>query len=117
MGTFLGCVGKPHIPEDRQEEFQQRMLRLFREGGMMCDESAEMFGKKITLLYAPELREDGHLWFNYNYFEDDCWEDAGMHDGSISAGSCPPLMSWRNAAPMPLASRTSGTLIFPTGLR
>ena len=33
MGTFLDCVGKPHIPEDRQEEFQQRMLRLFREGG------------------------------------------------------------------------------------
>ena len=36
MGTFLDCVGKPHIPEDRREEVQQRMLRLFREGGMMC---------------------------------------------------------------------------------
>ena len=83
MGTFLGCVGKPHIPEDRQEEFQQRMLRLFREGGMMCDESAEMFGKKITLLYAPELREDGRLWFNYNYFEKDCWEDAGIDTAHI----------------------------------
>ena len=83
MGTFLGCVGKPHIPEDRQEEFQQRMLRLFREGGMMCWEKVEMFGKKNSLLYFPEPDEDGHLWFNYNYFEDDCWEDAGMHDGSI----------------------------------
>ena len=71
MGTFLDCVGKPHIPEDQQEEFQQRMLRLFREGGMMCDESVEMFGKKITLLYTPELREDGRLWFNYNYYEND----------------------------------------------
>ena len=83
MGTFLDCVGKPHIPEYQQEEFQQRMLRLFREGGMMCGERGEMFGKKNSLLYFPEPDEDGHLWFNYNYFEDDCWEDAGMHDGSI----------------------------------
>ena len=83
MGTFLDCVGKPHIPEDRREEFQQRMLRLFREGGMMCWEKVEMFGKKNSLLYFPEPDENGHLWFNYNYFEDDCWEDAGMHDGSI----------------------------------
>lgn len=52
MGTFLDCVGKPHIPDDRQEEFQQRMLCLFREGGMMCDESVEMFGKRITLLHT-----------------------------------------------------------------
>ena len=83
MGTFLDCVGKPHIPEDRREEFQQRMLRLFREGGMMCDESVEMFGKKITLLYTPELREDGRLWFNYNYYENDCWEDAGINADHI----------------------------------
>ena len=83
MGTFLDCVGKPHIPEDQQEEFQQRMLRLFREGGMMCDESVEMFGKKITLLYTPELREDGRLWFNYNYYENDCWEDAGINADHI----------------------------------
>ena len=65
MGTFLDCVGKPHIPEDRREEFQQRMLRLFREGGMMCWERVEMFGKKNSLLYFPEPDEDGYLWFNY----------------------------------------------------
>ena len=68
MGPFLDCVGKPHIPEDRREEFQQRMLRLFREGGMMCWERVEMFGKKNTLLYFPELDEDSYIWFNYNYF-------------------------------------------------
>ena len=83
MGTFLDCVGKPHIPEYQQEEFQQRMLRLFREGGMMCGERVEMFGKKNSLLYFPELDEDGFLRFCYNYYENDCWEDAGIHDGSI----------------------------------
>ena len=83
MGTFLDCVGKPHIPEYQQEEFQQRMLRLFREGGMMCGERVEMFGKKNSLLYFPEPDEDGFLRFCYNYYENDCWEDAGIHEGSI----------------------------------
>lgn len=83
MGTFLDCVGKPHIPEYQQKEFQQRMLRLFREGGMMCGERVEMFGKKNSLLYFPEPDEDGFLRFCYNYYENDCWEDAGIHEGSI----------------------------------
>ena len=91
MGTFLGCVGEPHIPENRQEEFRGRMLRLLREGGMMCDESVEMFGKRITLLYAPELREDGRLWFNYNYYENDFWEDAGINEDHIFSNK----VGWR----------------------
>ena len=45
MGTFLGCVGQPHIPEDRQEAFRRCILRLFREGGMMSSETVSMFGK------------------------------------------------------------------------
>ena len=83
MGTFLDCVGDPHIPENRQEKFQQRILRLFREGGMMCGERVEMFGKKNTLLYFPEPDEDGHLSFCYNYYENDCWEDAGIDTDHI----------------------------------
>ena len=63
MGTFLGRVGQPHIPEDRQETFRRRILRLFREGGMMSTEDTQMFGKKITLLYFPEPDENG-CWFN-----------------------------------------------------
>lgn len=113
MGTFLNCVGKPHIPEDRQEEFQQRMLRLFREGGMMCDESVEMFGKRITLLHAPELREDGRLWFNYNYFENDCWEDAGINTDHIFSNK----VGWRHfcrvmSAAHVLEERSSDTPCF-----
>lgn len=82
MGTFLGCAGQPHIPEDRQETFRRRILRLFREGGMMSTEDTQMFGKKITLLYFPEPDENG-CWFNYNYYENDLWEDAGMHRGRV----------------------------------
>ena len=54
MGTFLGCVGTPHIPEERQKEFRGRMLRLLREGGMMNTEEVNLFGKKISLLHFPE---------------------------------------------------------------
>lgn len=113
MGTFLGCAGTPHIPENRQEEFQQRILRLLREGGMMCDESVEMFGKRITLLHAPELREDGRLWFNYNYYENDCWEDAGIYKGSLFSNK----VGWRHfcrvmAAAYVLEERSSDTPCF-----
>ena len=113
MGTFLDCVGKPHIPEYQQEEFQQRMLRLFREGGMMCGERVEMFGKKNSLLYFPEPDEDGFLRFCYNYYENDCWEDAGIHDGSIFSNK----VGWQHfcrvmAAAYVLEERSSDTPCF-----
>ena len=113
MGTFLDCVGKPHIPEYQQEEFQQRMLRLFREGGMMCGERVEMFGKKNSLLYFPEPDEDGFLRFCYNYYENDCWEDAVIHDGSIFSNK----VGWQHfcrvmAAAYVLEERSSDTPCF-----
>ena len=73
MGTFLGCVGTPHIPEERQKEFRGRMLRLLREGGMMNTEEVNLFGKKISLLHFPEPDEDGFFQVCYNYFENDCF--------------------------------------------
>ena len=66
MGTFLGCVGTPHIPEERQKEFRGRMLRLLREGGMMNTEEVNLFGKKISLLHFPEPDEDGFFQVCYN---------------------------------------------------
>lgn len=81
MGTFLRCAGEPHIPEERQEEFHQKMLRLFRAGGMFSSERVEMFGKRISLLHDPEPDENGTYQFCYNYFENDCWEDAGLFHG------------------------------------
>lgn len=83
MGTFLGRVGCVHIPECQQEIYQQRMLHLLREGGMMSIDSAEMFGKKVYLLHPPEPNDDGSFWFNYNYYENDYWEDAGMNHGHL----------------------------------
>lgn len=83
MGTFLSCVGEPHIPDDRREEFRRRMLRLLREGGMMNTEDVMLFGKSVSLLYFPEPDEDGFFQVCYNYFEDDCWEDAGMYHGYV----------------------------------
>ena len=50
---------------------------------MMSTEDTQLFGKKITLLYFPEPDENGCFWFNYNYYENDFWEDAGMHRGRV----------------------------------
>lgn len=86
MGTFLHCVGYPHIPEDRAKEFQDRILRLLREGGMMNLEEVTLFGKKLFLLHFPEPDKDGFFQCCYNYFEEDCWEDAGMYRGHVYSG-------------------------------
>lgn len=113
MGTFLGCVGTPHIPEERQKEFRGRMLRLLREGGMMNTEEVNLFGKKISLLHFPEPDEDGFFQVCYNYFENDCWEDAGMYRGHVYSGK----VGWRQfcrvvAAARILEERSSDALCF-----
>ena len=101
MGTFLGCVGTPHIPEERQKEFRGRMLRLLREGGMMNTEEVNLFGKKISLLHFPEPDEDGFFQVCYNYFENDCWEDAGMYRGHVYSGK----VGWRQFCRVMAAAR------------
>ena len=113
MGTFLHCAGEPHIPEDRQAKFRERMLRLLREGGMMSSEEVTLFGKKIFLLHFPEPDKDGFFRVWYNYFENDCWEDAGMYRGHIYSGK----VGWRQfcrvvAAARILEERSSDTPCF-----
>ena len=113
MGTFLGCVGTPHIPEERQKEFRGRMLRLLREGGMMNTEEVNLFGKKISLLHFPEPDKDGFFQVCYNFFENDCREDAGMYRGHVYSGK----VGWRQfcrvmAAARILEERSSDALCF-----
>lgn len=111
MGTFSGCVGEPHIPKERQEEFRGRMLLLLREGGMMNPEEVKLFGKQISLLYFPD--KEGFFQVCYNYFEDNCWEDAGMYRGHIYSNK----VGWRQfcwvmAAAYVLEERSSDVLCF-----
>ena len=86
MGTFLRQIGEVYISDSQWAAYSQRLLLLLREGGMMRYESVKIFGKKIILLDFPEPDESNSFWFNYNYYENDFWEDAGMHHGHLFSG-------------------------------
>lgn len=76
MGTFAGYYGDMTIPEEKRDEFNQRMLYLLEQGGMMNFERIQVCGEKITLLAPLKPDEENHVIFRYNWFEDDIWEPA-----------------------------------------
>jgi len=79
MGTFINVV-KPDdvvIPEDKRQEFAERALTVFMQGGMLSFDKVSLYGKKIYMLKKPALTEDGFDTI-YNYYEDDIWENAGL---------------------------------------
>ena len=78
MGTYLGYFGDRTIPEDKREEFPQRVLTILNQGGMMDLEEVSMFGRKIWLMKPLQIQPGQEsLTFCYNYFENDIWETAG----------------------------------------
>ena len=82
MGTFArqfeGRGAK--IPECKVKEFTERVEKLFQAGGMMEVEYVQLRGKRIAMLRKAQMRQ-GKMNFYYNYFEDDCWENAGFGAG------------------------------------
>ena len=83
MGTYLCYFGDRTIPEDKWEEFTQRVLTILNQGGMMDLEEVSMFGKKIYLMKPLQIQPGQEsLTFCYNYFENDIWETAGYRPGS-----------------------------------
>lgn len=84
MGTFLGYYGERKIPEGRREEFEERLLRLLDQGGMLQAEEVNLYGKRVFLLKKLEPDcEDNTVSFCYNYFEDSTWETAGYERESM----------------------------------
>ena len=78
MGTFLGYFGDITIPEDKQEEFTQRVLAILNQGGMMGLEEVCIFGKQVWLIKPLQIQPgEEQVLFQYNYFENDFWETAG----------------------------------------
>ena len=78
MGTYLDYFGDPTIPEEKREEFTQRVLTILDQGGMLDLEDVSLFGKRIWLLKPPQdLPGKDIIPFCYNYFEQDSWESAG----------------------------------------
>ncbi len=47
MGTFLGYFGDQTIPEDKREEFNQRVLTILDQGGMMDQEMISLLGRRL----------------------------------------------------------------------
>ena len=85
MGTFLGYFGDQTIPEDKREEFNQRVLTILDQGGMLDLEDVSLFGKRVWLLKPPQaLPGEDTILFCYNYFEQDTWETGGYDPTSCS---------------------------------
>lgn len=79
MGTFadLRKLEDAKMPEEKIGEFKERIEILFQQGGMMEVDAVQLFGKKIALLRMAQMDDKG-MCFHYNYFEDSCWESAGV---------------------------------------
>ena len=82
MGTSARqLVGRgAKVPDCKKKEFAERMEKLFQAGGMMEVEYVYLHGKRIAMLRKAQMRQKG-MDFYYNYFEDDCWENAGFCEG------------------------------------
>ena len=80
MGTYarLFCDGTGLIPEEKREEFAERIAILYQNGGMMDVEWVSLCGMKVPTIRKAKMNERG-MDFYYNYFEDDYWENAGFN--------------------------------------
>lgn len=78
MGTAAALYREGDIPGDKKEEFITRMEMLLQAGGMMECNWIEMCGKELVTLKKVTMCDD-EVEFDYNYFEDDIWEDAGFN--------------------------------------
>lgn len=81
MGTFAGYTGPGIINESKMKEFSRALSKILYYGGMMNTQEVKMYDKEIFLLAPVKIKKGEDVDFNYNYFEDDCWEYAGYMYG------------------------------------
>lgn len=80
MGIFAGAYsgrGYNTIPEQKKREYEKRVEKLFQAGGMMKIKPNKLCGKTIYTIHKVTMGTKG-MYFNYNYFEEDFWEEAGF---------------------------------------
>lgn len=65
------------IPQEKREEFAQRVFELFDRGGMMKWCQFSLLGTRYEALRRLS-REEKKYYFSYNYFQDEFMEDAGF---------------------------------------
>lgn len=59
MGTFTDYTGMMDVPENQCAKYAQQMLGRLHADGMMPADEVGLFGRRIRLLYPPELDEAG----------------------------------------------------------
>lgn len=92
MGSYIYLLGEKDsgIVEEKRQEFEKRLEKLFNESGMMVRESLRLFGKEIYTL-KPVRIKNGYTTFYYNWFEDDAWENAGYSKDGVYSNK----VGWR----------------------
>ena len=81
MGTFVHELGKLSILEEKREAFLADAAAVAKAGGLFSRNYLQVFGKELILIGSPDFDDpDARVYdFTYSYFEDDCWENAGVH--------------------------------------
>ena len=59
MGTFTDYTGMTDVPENQCAKYARQMLGRLHADGMMSADEVGLFGRRIRLLYPPELDEAG----------------------------------------------------------
>ena len=59
MGTFMDYTGMTDVPENQCAKYARQMLGRLHADGMMPVDEVGLFGRRIRLLYPPELDEAG----------------------------------------------------------
>lgn len=85
MGSFI-YYPPVDIPQEKREEFIQRMRKILDFGGMMDIQYVKFSDISLPLL-RPIREMQERLDFAFNYFEDSNWEDAGFDPQSCRMGS------------------------------
>ncbi len=78
--AHMEMIGEPHIPEEKHNEFRERMLTLFKEAGLMDFETVMLADKSIYLLKEPEFDENDILSCEYSVYDFE-WKDALRFSG------------------------------------
>lgn len=81
MGSFARIIksDKVEVPQEKRKELGEKMYKLMTFSGMMDVGSFSLYGKAYRMLKPIQFNDNG-FYFNYNYFEDDFWEDAGYDE-------------------------------------
>ena len=69
MDYYVHFLGMPHIPEDKRGEYAERMLEIFRAGGLFDTVTVNLTGAPVTLLRVPESNANGVVKCRFSAFD------------------------------------------------